>query len=170
MTAITVKSALVQLVVVISFSDVLLANEDEYIRVVNFTDTQNYWLIDRLPAPRRATMKEKNADTNPGCVSVSFIIEPDGTTSSHEAVASFPSNVDDKRIIHMLKRARFNPSEQNEKREPIFTVMIINMSPIVRINGVQNEDSAELSRKVGDICKRKVDTWFAQIGQDKVIE
>jgi TonB family protein len=78
-----------------------------------------YWIVEKQVAPEYPGNSLRKGEE--GCVTVGFIIEPDGTTSNHRAVVAFPSNDFNKSGIEAARQFVYKPSEQNPSREAVFT-------------------------------------------------
>lgn len=81
---------------------------------------KDYWVIEKKVAPE---YPERALSTGKaGCVAVGYIIQPDGSTSNHEALAHYPSKIFDKSGIKAAKRFTYTPSDQNPERIPVYTI------------------------------------------------
>ena len=80
---------------------------------------ETFWVSVKKVAPvypKKALRKGEQ-----GCVVVGYIIEPDGTTSNHRVVGSYPSDNFYQSSIDAAKQFLYEPTEENTKRETVFT-------------------------------------------------
>lgn len=82
-------------------------------------DLDTYWLVEENVAPVYPTKALRSGEQ--GCVTVGFIIEPDGTTSNHRALASAPSRIFEKSAINAAKQFLYKPSETNSAGQAVYT-------------------------------------------------
>ena len=121
------------------------AQNDETILVVSSDDVETYWSNVNKVAPVYPNNSLRKSEQ--GCSAVGFIIEPDGTTSNHRTIASFPANNFDKTSIEAAKQFMYEPSVRNKDREAIFTTNTF----IFHISKSKNHDE-KMSKKLGEIC------------------
>ena len=95
------------------------AQDDETVLAVASDQVETYWVPIKKVAPVYPMKSIRNGEQ--GCVAVGYIIEPDGTTSNHRAVASFPSNNFDRASVDAAKQFLYEPAETNKDRAAIFT-------------------------------------------------
>ena len=95
------------------------AQNDETVLAVASDQVETYWASTKKVAPVYPMKSIRNGEQ--GCVAVSYIIEPDGTTSSHRVVASFPSSNFDEASVDAAKQFLYEPAARNKDREAIFT-------------------------------------------------
>lgn len=132
------------------------AQDGDSILVVTSDQLDSYWTTEKKVAPNYPRQSLSKGEQ--GCVAVGFIIEPDGTTSSHHAVASFPSSNFDKSGIEAAKQFLYKPSDQNISKEAVFTT---NTFTYEITTGRKRKDSPY--ETVGAACtkaaKKKLDTY-----------
>jgi len=121
------------------------AQDDDSVLVVTSDQVETYWSPVKKVAPVYPMKLIRNGEQ--GCVAVGYIIEPDGTTSNHRIIASFPSNNFDKVSIEAAKQFLYEPSKQNKNREAIFTTN----SFTFQINRNKKHDK-KIREKLDGIC------------------
>ena len=92
---------------------------DDSIPYFSADETNNYWVSEKKVAPRypsRALRKNEQ-----GCAAIGYIVESDGTTSTHRVIASYPSSLFDDSSIKAAKQFTYVPTENNSERQPIYT-------------------------------------------------
>ena len=94
--------------------------EDELLAVPR-SELRKMWELE-YEAPLRFDA-QKLRDHGHACVSLGYIIERDGTTSTISVVRASPRKVFDAEAIAALEQARFRPGVANEARSPVYTVM-----------------------------------------------
>lgn len=104
---------------VIAGSAYLHAQESETVLVVLGDELDTYWVAEKKVAPVYPAKSLRNEEE--GCVAVGYVIEPDGSTSSHRAVVSFPSANFNESAIKAAQEFSYQPSQQNTMKIPVFT-------------------------------------------------
>lgn len=94
------------------------ASAADGVRVVPNHQVTDWWITENKVAPRYP-QRAMDSSTQ-GCVAIGFIIEADGTTSGHRAIAAYPSPVFNRSGMDALKKFRYTPSEKNPGRQPVF--------------------------------------------------
>ena len=137
------------------------AQNDETILVVTSDDVETYWSTVKKVAPVYPMISLRKSEQ--GCSAVGFIIEPDGTTSNHRTMASFPSNNFDKSSIEAAKQFLYEPSERNKDREVIFTTNTFTF----HISRSKKHDEKK-RKEVAEICTAAANKAlkFAPTGSD----
>ena len=138
------------------------AQNDETILVVTSDDVETYWSSVKKVAPVYPMNSLRRSEQ--GCSAVGFIIEPDGSTSNHRIVASFPSNNFNKSSINAAKQFLYKPSNKNDKREAIFTT---NSFTFQLVEGRKKHDE-KMGEKLAEICTAAANKAlkFAPTGPD----
>ena len=95
------------------------AQAPDSIPVVNSENLDAYWISEKKVAPAYPTESLRKGEE--GCVAVGFLIEADGTTSAHRAIASFPSRNFTESAIRAAEQFVYRQSEQNPDRTAVFT-------------------------------------------------
>ena len=99
------------------------AKAADAIRQVPRDRLDTWWISERKVAPQ---YPKKGLDRlAQGCVGANFVIEADGSTSSHEVIVSHPRRIFDRSALQALKQWRFVPSDSNPGREMVFTNVIL---------------------------------------------
>jgi len=137
----------------------LYSAEDELIEVVAFKDLDNYWVVKRRGQPRIEDAQRSKG----GCVAVALVISPDGKTSAHKVVGSFPDHALDAMAINAWKKTHFEPAEGNKNKTSVYTVMTTVLFGVNgRVTKVSREEE-ELAIKVRDICRQKADKYLTEL-------
>lgn len=113
------KSSLLFLLAVL-LSSVIHAEEADSVKVVIDKGLDEYWLVEKKVAPvypSRALQRGLS-----GCVTVGYVIEPDGSTGQHKVLVSLPSKIFERSAIVAAKKFRYLPAESNLQQQPIFTI------------------------------------------------
>jgi TonB family protein len=79
------------------------------------------------------------------CVSLGYVIEPDGRASTIRVVKSRPQGVFDEAAIEALSKIRFEPGPANEARAPVYSIMSYTAS--WRSSGNAEEDHERVLAK-----------------------
>ena len=98
---------------------IVQSQQTESIVVVTQDDLPGYWspTSETTPYyPRNAFNKDKQ-----GCAAIGFVIDSDGTTSSHMVLYSYPDKAFDRAAINAYKRWRFEAANLNAKKAAVFT-------------------------------------------------
>ena len=123
------------------------AQNDDTILVVSSDEVETYWSSEKKVAPVYPMNSIRRNEQ--GCSAIGFIIEPDGTTSNHRVIASFPSSNFDKSSINAAMQFLYKPSDKNEKREAIFTT---NSFTFQIMTGRAKKHDDKMGEKLGEIC------------------
>jgi TonB family protein len=91
------------------------------ILVVDEDDRTRMWRVVSAPPITEDLMTSRPKDA---CVSVGFIIESDGTTSTHRVLRSKPKGEIDAAALATLKKWRFKPGPENPGRIPMYTTAL----------------------------------------------
>lgn len=93
--------------------------DDGGLIVVTSDQLEQYWISAKKVAPIYPnTALQRSVQ---GCAAVSYVIEADGSTSSHNPIASSPSGIFNKSAIKAASQFRYEPSEENTERTAVFT-------------------------------------------------
>ncbi len=95
------------------------AQAEDSILFVTSDQVETYWVSVKEVAPIYPVKLLRKGEQ--GCVAVGYIIEPDGTTSNHRVVASYPSESFYRPSIKAAKQFLYEPTVVNKDREAIFT-------------------------------------------------
>ncbi|MEM1412233.1 MAG: energy transducer TonB [Pseudomonadota bacterium] len=95
------------------------SSDDSEVLALPLEAAQEYWRINEIQMPEE--LIEAEAEEDGGCVVIGFIIEADGSTSSHQPVFAWPNDrlVDD--AVRAVAQATFKPTRQNKERLPVYT-------------------------------------------------
>ena len=124
------------------------------IRVVREADMSKFW-TPRNPKPPRFS-KRILRKHEWACVAVGFVVEPDGTSSTHRILRKEPDDpVLDKSAIAAVKRWLFDPGPLNAAREPVYTTAMFStfrfgMSPT-------SEETQQAALAVSKACEVDID-------------
>jgi TonB family protein len=91
---------------------------DSYVYVAP-EDLASYWVASKKVAPRYP--REPQMRGTQGCVSLAFVIESDGTTSHHVALAVSPSMMFTESTIKAARKFRYEPADENIDRQSVLT-------------------------------------------------
>ena len=97
----------------------VLAQESDSVLFVPSAELDAFWLVEKKVAPIYPTRSLSKGEE--GCVAIGYFIEADGTTSSHRAVAGYPSNNFSQSAIKAAKQFVYTPSDNNVERQVVFT-------------------------------------------------
>ena len=126
------------------------AQDDDSVLIVSSGQLNAYWSSEKKVAPVYPTQSLYSGEQ--GCVAVGFIIELDGTTSSHRVVASFPSSNFDKSAIKAAKQFVYKPSGENITGEAVFTTNTFTYH-ITGSGSTRDKKQGEaVGKKLGEIC------------------
>ena len=123
-----------------------LAQESESIIVVLQKDLPDFWVATKKESPHYplgALNKGKQ-----GCAVIGFVIDSDGTTSSHTVLFSFPDTAFNRAAINAYKKWQFEPAAANKKKEATFTSMTATFTWI-------EEDAADMDTQMADVCDQE---------------
>jgi len=132
------------LVFISSFS--ALGQDQESIPYVSPDQLEAYWIIEKKVAPKYPKRALRNGDQ--GCVAIGYFIESNGATSGHRVVVFYPSNDFEKSSIEAAKQFLYKPSEDNLKREVVFTT---NVFTYLISNGPKSDDKKQ--EELANLCK-----------------
>jgi len=118
MNKITFSKIFLSLYALISFA--AWAQDDESILFVTSQQLKPLWTPVKKVAPVYPSISLSKREQ--GCVAVGYIIESDGSTSSHRVVASYPANNFYESSIDAAKQFLYEATEANKKRVPVFTI------------------------------------------------
>jgi TonB family protein len=104
---------------IITTSICALAKESDSVLFVSEDELDTYWIVDKVVAPEYPEKSLRRLEE--GCVAVGFIIESDGTTSTHKIVAFYPTNHFNRSAIRAAKKFLFKPSEKNAGKQTVLT-------------------------------------------------
>lgn len=99
------------------------SQEDDSILVVPINELDQYWTVEHAVAPLYPLNSGRKRQD--GCATIGFIIEPDGTTSDFQALASWPSKNFEPSAITALKQYRFTPSVENVSSQTVYTALTL---------------------------------------------
>ncbi len=131
---------------VFSSSFGVLAQEQESIPYVSPDQLEAYWITEKKVAPKYTKRALRNGDQ--GCVAIGYFIESDGTTSGHRVVVFYPSNDFEKSSIEAARQFLYKPSEDNLKREVVFTT---NVFTYLISNGPRSDDKKQ--EELANLCR-----------------
>ena len=94
--------------------EILVVDEDDRTKVWQIVNEQPIRREDVEGTPQHA------------CVSLGFIVESDGTTSTHQVLRSKPKGALDAGALKAIKEWRFKPGPKNPNRYPMYTTAIFN--------------------------------------------
>ncbi len=94
-------------------------SEPDSVLIVPSDELEQYWIVEKKVAPVYPQKSLSRGEQ--GCVAIGFIIEADGTTSSHRAIAVSRSNNFNQTATDAAKKFLYKPSELNTARQPVFT-------------------------------------------------
>lgn len=97
---------------------VVSAEESDSFIFINSEGLGDYWIAEKKVAPVYPERSLRKGEE--GCVVVGYVIESDGTTSSHRAIVSSTSHFQPS-AIRAAKQFIYSPSDKNLEREPVFT-------------------------------------------------
>jgi len=87
--------------------------------VVAAQDLPRMWVIVRYGALKFD--RRKLRDHGHACVSVGYVIEPDGRTSTARVLKSDPAGVFDASALSAVEKSRYKPGSRNANRAPVYT-------------------------------------------------
>jgi hypothetical protein len=87
---------------------------------VQGADLESFWTFEKKVTPKYPRGSLRKGEQ--GCAAIGFVVEPDGTTSNHKAIAVFPSDSFTESSIRAAERFIFEPAEGNPERASVFTV------------------------------------------------
>lgn len=152
------------LLISVSITGLIYANDDDFIMVVDNKDLDKYWLQKKLVRPVTENAKKSKG----GCVAIGFVIGSDGKSNGHQVVARYPDDAPDKIWIDALRRTRYKPAENNVDRTPVYTVAIrATFYPSGR-DKKKKEADRKLMSKVNAICVKMTDDYMTQLVQKTV--
>lgn len=120
------------------------AQEPESFIFLPGEELDTYWVIEKKIAPhypKRALQKEEQ-----GCATVTFIVEPDGTTSNHNVLVS-SSGLFKASSISAAEDFLYKPSNENEDKIPVITANTFTY----QISNSPNADE-EVRQALHDLC------------------
>ncbi|RLA45332.1 MAG: hypothetical protein DRR42_19510 [Gammaproteobacteria bacterium] len=126
------------------------ADENETLVQVAGEDAENYWVIKKVTRPsypRAAALEGVE-----GCAAIAFVIETNGSTSSHRPLVGYPSEVFLKPSISAIKKWRFSSTESNVNKQPVYTFQVIEFS--------LSKKRSQGGSFSGDICKASANKSF----------
>lgn len=98
-----------------------IAEEPGSYMFINNEVLDEYWVCENKIAPRYPQKSLSKGEE--GCVVVGFVIEPDGTTSSHRAVVSSEKSFNSP-AIRAAKKFTYIPSDKNTERVQVYTTNV----------------------------------------------
>ncbi|MEJ8567285.1 energy transducer TonB [Elongatibacter sediminis] len=110
------KPASILITLMLCASPGSFADDDSTLVVAYGTELSDWWLPARKAAPEypaRALAKRTE-----GCVSVAFVIESDGSTSSHHPLISFPSTIFNRSAVKAARQFRYEPADSETQSPP----------------------------------------------------
>jgi TonB family protein len=131
------------------------AQAADSIPVVNSEDLDAYWISEKKVAPAYPTESLRKGEE--GCVAVGFVIEADGTTSAHRAIAYFPSRNFTESAIRAAEQFVYRPSEQNPERAAVFTTNFFTFQ-ISRSPALDERKQKKLEDRCNAAAKRALNT------------
>lgn len=111
----------------------------------------HYWVPEKRVAPKYPGKSIRMGEE--GCVAVGFVIESDGTTSSHRVIASFPSENFDSSAIEAAEQFTYKPAEINTNREATFSTNTFTF----QLSDAGKEQRARERKALSDICNKEAD-------------
>ena len=117
-------SKILILLVTLAFSS--FAGENDSLVAVAGEDVQEYWVTKKVKRPNYPRAAALNGIE--GCAAIGFVIESDGSTSSHRPLAAHPSGIFLRSAMDSIKKWKFLPSETNTSKQPVYTYQIIDFS------------------------------------------
>jgi len=126
----------------------VLAQEEETVLILLGDQLEAHWIYEKKVPPKYPMSSLQNNEM--GCVAVGFVIESDGTTSSHRVVVSYPSKNFNKSAIKAAKKFLYVPSEQNSDREPVFTINTFTY----QISGRGKNNDEKVRTTLHELCNK----------------
>lgn len=117
------RRALAALLALAASSAVPAAEDD--LLAVGPGDLAKVWKLDT-----KAWDVEVDSTSGVGCAAVSFIIEPDGSTSGYKLLRSVPEGDYVKAAQAIVGMFRFEPGPLNPKHEAVFTYLTISFNDL----------------------------------------
>lgn len=109
------------------------------------------WTLERKSWTIAATAIDGNEPT--GCVAVSFVIEPNGSTSTFKVLRSVPDNAFEDAARRLVKSLRYVPTALNAKREAVFTYLTLTFNARrERTLGSNIRQPVTLDERVNELC------------------
>lgn len=106
-------------VLALALSVVGFAQDSESLLYVPKEKIEAYWVADKIFPPENPRKSlQKGAQ---GCVSIGFVINSDGSTSDHRAVAAFRSENFNDSAIRAARKLQYLPSGANSDHESVYT-------------------------------------------------
>ena len=140
------KTTLVITALAITMAGSATAQEEESILILPNTRASEYWTPIEMVNPVYPLNAGRKREE--GCATIAFVIEADGTTSTHSAVTSWPSSIFEAPAIDALRNWKFEPSPGNTKREPVYTNLTLSFQFDDRAVGQFNEERRETLAKI----------------------
>lgn len=97
-----------------------------------------------------------------GCVTVGYMIEPDGSTSTHRVLAAFPSKIFDASAIKAAKKFKYSPAEGNVDKIPIFVTNTFTF----QIGLGDEKSNMEVRAALSDVCQSAANKLFNRDAND----
>lgn len=82
----------------------------------------DYWTVVRPPKPKYP--KGPDNKTKEACVTVGYIIEPHGRTSTERVIATYPSARFGESVLNAIRKTKYKPADSNPERTPVFTTSL----------------------------------------------
>lgn len=124
-------------------------------------ESKAYWYPEKKVAPvypRRALQKGKQ-----GCATVGYVVEADGSTSTHRVIAVFPSKIFNASSIKAAKQFVYSPTEGNSDKTPVYVTNTFTFQ-IGGGDGRREEVQAELSEVCNTAANESLNTDFNDAG------
>ena len=114
-------------------------------------DVPKVWALERKTWTTSLSAVDGNASN--GCVAVSFVIEPDGSTSSFKVLRSVPEDAFEDIARRLVKGLRYRPTALNAKREAVFTYFTMTFNARrERTLGSNIRQPVTLDERVNKLC------------------
>lgn len=126
------------------------AQADESLVLVTEADLHKWWAVTQKEKPHYP--RGAFNDGKQGCAVVGFVIESDGTTSSHRVLFSHPDAAFDRAAINAYKKWRFEAAEANPSNSAVFTTLTASFTWVDK-----EENRPEVREQVADLCRREGD-------------
>lgn len=95
------------------------SQEQDSVLVVPHQQLSLYWTPENAPAPRYPLNASRRLEE--GCSTIGYVIEANGTTSSHQVLASWPNDKFANPSLEAARQFTYSPTADNSEREAVYT-------------------------------------------------
>jgi len=95
------------------------AQDDNTVLAVPVSQLGAFWIPDHMEAARYPLNAGRKREE--GCATIGFIIEADGTTSSHQVVTSWPDSKFANPSLDAARQFTYRPAPDNPRHEAVYT-------------------------------------------------